>query len=57
MQIYTELPDAIEFYLMSLGFFEVDKRSSGDHADIHIAEPEEEFVAWKPSFEGEAPPW
>jgi hypothetical protein len=27
------------------------------HAPVHIAEPREVHVAWKPSFEGEQPPF
>lgn len=33
-----------------------DRRDYG-HAPVHIAEPKEEYVAWKPSFEGEDPPF
>lgn len=35
----------------------VSNSNSDAHADVFIAEPKEEFVAWKPSFDGEDPPF
>ena len=33
----------------------VSNSNSNAHADVFIAEPKEEFVAWRPSFDGEDP--
>lgn len=32
-------------------------RNSNSHAKVYIAEPREEYVAWRPSFDGEQPPF
>lgn len=32
-------------------------RKDHGHAPVHIPEPKEQYVAWKPSFEGEEPPF
>lgn len=31
--------------------------SNNGHAPIHIAKPKQQYVAWKPTYEGEEPPF
>jgi len=52
--IAEELPIELECFLLKYGFFE-RQHAPGRNAPVYIAEPKEEYVAWKPSFDGEEP--
>ena len=56
--IEQELPIELECWLLRHGILEVDKSPGGDsHAPIYMIEEEPPFEAWKPSYEGEEPPF
>lgn len=53
------LPGAIDFYLISLGFYKSD-RASGTKRNAKVSIPKKkqpDYVAWTPSFDGEEPPF
>jgi len=54
----NELPIELECFLIKYGFFESDRvPGRRAHAPVHIPEPKEVYVAWKPSYPGEEPPF
>lgn len=53
------LPASIDFYLISLGFYKSDRApGSKRNAKVFVDKPKQpEYVAWRPSFDGEQPPF
>ena len=55
-----DLPIQLDCFLMTWGFFENDK-APGSHLHAQVRQPiqrrELVSVGWKPSFEGEEPPF
>jgi len=61
MQVITDdsqLPAAIDIWLMSMGFYK-SERAPGSKRNVQIAieQKKEKYVAWKPSYDGEQPPF
>ena len=62
--IYDELPNDIEFHLLSLGFYPSERDpNAGRNAPIARPKPQKKRGApdanpcWTPSFKGEEPPF
>ena len=53
-----QLPIELECFLLKYGFFEREHAPGRRaHAPVHIPERVEEYKAWRPSYEGEDPPF